>query len=70
MSRYEPLIWLALSVFGLYVLRSINRRGFNLYNPVLPDKERRRRNMRFGLCIAVYVAVVLISFFSKYLDSV
>lgn len=66
MSRFEPLVWVALSVIGLCALRVINRRGFNLYDPVVSEKERRRSNVRFFAFIFLYLTVALVSYFFKY----
>ncbi|VVE06862.1 hypothetical protein PCO31110_02440 [Pandoraea communis] len=65
MTRYEPLIWLALSVVGLYALRRLYRRGFNLYDPVLTEKESRRRDIRFAAFVVLYIAAAVGSFFAK-----
>lgn len=65
MVRYAPVVWVALSVIGLYALRRQNRQGFNLYDPVVTQKERRRRDIRFMAFIVIFVAVTVGSFFAK-----
>lgn len=64
MNKYEPLVWVVLSVLGLYVLRRQYRRGYNHYDPVVPEKERRRRDTRFAIFIAIYVLATVGSFFA------
>lgn len=66
MAKVLPLMWLALSVVGLYGLRALNRRGNNLYSPTVSENERRRKNIRFAVFIFIYVVVVLASYFFKY----
>lgn len=69
MGRYAPLAWLALSVVGLYGYRAWYRRGHNLYNPVVPEKERRKRNVRFAAYIAIYVIIAVTCFVEKLNDT-